>query len=78
MDIKFKYLEKVVVKTSDSEYHEIKDKQGTVIGLPDAEDRNKNYIIYFTLTDENCWTVPAKHLQSTELFEPEENIYSSE
>jgi hypothetical protein len=60
MDAKFKYLEKVYIKTNDSEYSEIKDKQGVVIGQPDNNDKDKTYIIYFILTDDDSWAVPER------------------
>ena len=75
MDAKFKYLEKVIIKTDDSEYSEIKGKQGVVIGQPDNNDNDKTYIIYFILTDNDSWAVPEKYLVSLGQFENEENIY---
>ncbi len=75
MNHEFKYLEKVTIKTTDHDFKEISDKIGTVIGLPDPLDKEKKYIIYFTQTDDVCWTVPADYLVSTGQFENEKNIY---
>ena len=78
MSVKFKYLEKVLIKADNSEYSEVNDKQGVIIGLPDSNDNDKNYTIYFTMTDDNCWTVPEQYLISTGEFEKEENIYEKD
>jgi len=75
MNNKFNYLENILIKTSDPEYLEIDGKSGTVIGLPEIDDTDKIYIIYFVLTDDHTWAVPEKYLVTTGKYADEESIY---
>ena len=75
MNNKFNYLENILIETNDTEYLEINGKYGTVIGLPEINDSDRIYIIYFILTDDDTWAVPEKYLVTTGLYTCEDSIY---
>jgi len=75
MNNKFKYLENVLIKTIDPKYFEIDGKSGTVIGLPEIDDTDKIYIIYFLSTGDYTWAVPERYLVTTGQCISEESIY---
>ena len=75
MNNKFIYLENVLVETNDPEYLEINGKNGTVIGLPEIDDKDRIYIIYFILTADDTWAVPEKYLETTGQCTEEDIIY---
>jgi hypothetical protein len=75
MNNKFNYLENILVKTNDPEYLEIEGKFGTVIGLPEINDSDKIYIIYFISTDDYTYAVPEKYMVTTGQYTDEDIIY---
>ena len=71
----FTYLEKVIIETDDKEYVQVNHKVGVVISESQIDNNQEVYVLYFTKTDDEVWTVPSKYLKSTGEFEDEINIY---